>query len=444
MKAPAELARSLARRGIPWLIGMALLAGIDRGLAHHYYSQSYRYYEAGEVYWEDSHTLLLFSPDRHLFWRLKPGIRMKLEETPEAYGSQVVGSRPVPYAFEVRTQSRGFNSPEFDCARKGDAFRVVTLGDSRTMAEGVPFDETYPRRLEALMRRSGRRVEVLNAGVSGYSSYQGLLTLERDLLPCRPDVVTVLFGINDQDHDQGITDEAKARFFDHPITTLRAWSNRSMIVYALRRAFWQLQGLVVGKTKARPASYARTGPSAARVPIEDYARNLERIVARGRAAGFTTVLAVLPTSPYAYYPELFPDQHTLEPDESRSLDELEARSSEDPAGVAARLRQALEQRPDSSRARFLLGRCLQRLGRFEEAHALFVEANRSIVFSRYEDVVRRTAAAFGVPLLDLTPEFTAFRPEPLYVDDMHPNALGHELIARRLHELLESASVRRQ
>jgi lysophospholipase L1-like esterase len=43
--------------------------------------------------------------------------------------------------------------------------------------------------------------------------------------------------------------------------------------------------------------------------------------------------------------------------------------------------------------------------------------------------------------VDLTPEFTALRKEPLYVDDMHPNALGHEIVARRLYEDLVGAAL---
>jgi lysophospholipase L1-like esterase len=436
---------TVSRKAIPWLVGLTLLTALDRGLKAYYYSKTYRYYDAGEVYWEDSHTLLLFSPDRHLFWRLKPDIRMKLEETPETYDAYRVGTRPAPYAFEVRTDGRGFNSPDFDCAAKGDSFRIATLGDSRTMAEGVPFEQLYPRKLELLLRRGrGGRPEVINGGVSGYSSHQGLVQLERDLLPCRPDVVTVLFGINDQDRDQGVTDREKARYFDSPLTTLRAWSNRSMIVYFLRREWWQLRGWWFGKTPARPVAYPSQGPQAARVPLDDYRRNLERIAELGRAHGFTPVFLILPTSPYAYYPDLFPDQLALSPADARTLDELEAQSAEDPEGVAKRLRQMRDEGRESSRVLYLLAQCLQRLGRFDEAHALFVEANRSIVFSRYEAVVRATAAAQRVPLLDLNADFNTLRPEALYVDDMHPNARGHELIARRLYELLGEASVRRQ
>jgi lysophospholipase L1-like esterase len=434
---------SSLRRGALVLALALIVLGSERLLKDHYYSRSYRYYEAGEVYWEDSHTLLLFSPDRYLFWRLKPNIRMRLEETPEQYGAYVIGTRKAPYAFEVRTGSHGYNSPEFDCAHKGSLFRIVTLGDSRTMAEGVPFDDLYGRRLEALLRaRPGNRgYEVVNAGVSGYSSYQGLIELERELLSCAPDVVTVLFGINDQDLDQGISDVDKAARFDTPVTTLRAWSNRSMLVYFLRRQAWQLHGWLFGKTPARTLDYAGAGPRKARVPLEAYARNLERIAELGRSSGFRPVFLILPSSPYAYYPELFPDQAALPAEAAHALDSVEALVDQQPAAAETRLRALLQERPESSRARHLLARSLQRLGRFEEAHAVFVEMNRSIIFSRYEAIVRQVAAARAVTLVDLTPEFTALRREPLYLDDMHPNRLGHEIIARRLHEELVKASI---
>jgi len=439
----AGLPRSPRRALLPWLLAIALLVAADRALKSSYYSQTYRYYDAGEVYWEDSHTLLLFSPDRYLFWRLKPHIRMKLEETPEQYGAYVIGTRKVPYAFEVVTDSHGYNSPEFDCGRKGSTFRIVTLGDSRTMAEGVSFDDLYPRKLETLLRArpGGRRYEVVNGGVSGYSSYQGLVQLERELVPCSPDIVTVLFGINDQDVDQGISDAEKARLFDTPITTLRAWSNRSMLAYFLRRQAWQLKALLFGKTPARTIDYAGAGPRMARVPLDAYAHNLERIADLGRREGFRPVFLILPTSPYAYYPDLFPDQAALPAEASRALDEVEPLVDREPPAAEARLRRLLEEHPESSRARHMLARALQRLGRFEEGHALFVEMNRSIVFSRYEALVRRVAAERGVTLVDLTPEFTALRREALCVDDMHPNVLGHDIIARRLYEELDKAAL---
>lgn len=421
---------------------MVAVVGIDRGLKSYYYARTYRYYEAGEVYWEDSHTLLLFSPDPHLFWRLKPTIRMKLEETPEQYGGYLVSSRKEPYAFEVRTNSRGFNSPEFVCGGKGDALRVVTLGDSRTMAEGVPFERLYGRRLETLLNaRPGRRHEVINAGVSGYSSYQGLVQLERELLSCGPDVVTVLFGINDQDVDQGISDREKARLFDTAATRLRAWANRSMIVYALRRGFWRVRALFAGRIPVEPVYYGDPGSRAARVSLDEYAQNLHRFADLGRQHGFRPVFLILPTSPYAYEPDLFPDEEPVPLAVGHALDEADGLAARDPQAALARLRHLAVEHPRSSRAQHLLARCLRRLRQYEEAHALAVEMNQSITFSRFEAVVRKVASDRGVALVDLMPEFTSLRREPLYVDDMHPSALGHDIIARRLHQELTRTSL---
>jgi len=51
-------------------------------------------------------------------------------------------------------------------------YRILVLGDSVTYGVGVRPEETFPKRLEALLSpRDGRRVEVMNAGVSGYTAY---------------------------------------------------------------------------------------------------------------------------------------------------------------------------------------------------------------------------------------------------------------------------------
>ena len=50
------------------LVVAGVLLWLDDLFERHYYSGTYRYYETAEVYWEDENTLLLFSPDRELFW----------------------------------------------------------------------------------------------------------------------------------------------------------------------------------------------------------------------------------------------------------------------------------------------------------------------------------------------------------------------------------------
>ncbi len=75
---------------------------------------------------------------------------------------------------------------------------VLALGDELTFGWGVPDDQSYPAQLGALLHRqhpsSG---QVVNAGIPGYTSYQGLMLL-REIGPrLRPRVVVASFHVND-------------------------------------------------------------------------------------------------------------------------------------------------------------------------------------------------------------------------------------------------------
>jgi lysophospholipase L1-like esterase len=75
--------------------------------------------------------------------------------------------------------------------------RIVSLGDSYTVGYEVEADETFAAVLERKLVEAGVNVEVLNAGVSGYSNAEECLYLERELLGYAPDLVLVSFYVND-------------------------------------------------------------------------------------------------------------------------------------------------------------------------------------------------------------------------------------------------------
>jgi len=109
-----------------------------------------------------------------------------------------------------KAEYRGrLRSPEFDTAvqtndrrmRESQAvsessakFRIAVLGDSFVWGHGV---EESARFTEGLQERLGPDVEVLNFGVGGYGTDQERLQLERDVMPLSPDVVLVVFFVND-------------------------------------------------------------------------------------------------------------------------------------------------------------------------------------------------------------------------------------------------------
>ena len=64
--------------------------------------------------------------------------------------------------------------------------------------------------------------------------------------------------------------------------------------------------------------------------------------------------------------------------------------------------------------------------------------NDQIVFSGYEAIVRKVAAGHAVPLVDVNAQFTEMRRELMYIDDMHPNDLGHRILVEALYAKIVS------
>ena len=96
----------------------------------------------------------------------------------------------------MRTNSLGMRGPE---PRGNGARRVLVLGDSCTMGWRVAEDESYPAVLQSLLaaRPGEPPVDVLNAGLAGYTSHQGVVTLRERGAALAPDVVVIAFGWND-------------------------------------------------------------------------------------------------------------------------------------------------------------------------------------------------------------------------------------------------------
>lgn len=82
----------------------------------------------------------------------------------------------------------------------GEPVKVVCFGDSVT---GVYYHSGSRRAYTdmlgiALRRASGNaNVEMINAGISGHTTVNALSRIDRDVLAHKPDLVTVMFGLND-------------------------------------------------------------------------------------------------------------------------------------------------------------------------------------------------------------------------------------------------------
>lgn len=81
------------------------------------------------------------------------------------------------------------------------ALRIVTFGDSITHAVSgdIPPERRWPLMIEKALAAlyPDRAVTVVNAGVGGNTSREGLARFERDVAPHQPDILLAEFGGND-------------------------------------------------------------------------------------------------------------------------------------------------------------------------------------------------------------------------------------------------------
>jgi acyl-CoA thioesterase-1 len=84
-------------------------------------------------------------------------------------------------------------------ARAESPLVIVCLGDSvtRGVRSGVKPEETFCAVLEKSLAASGRQARVINAGVGGHTTADGLARFDRDVLAHQPTHVAIMFGLND-------------------------------------------------------------------------------------------------------------------------------------------------------------------------------------------------------------------------------------------------------
>lgn len=111
-------------------------------------------------------------------------------------------------SWKFTTNSQGFrNYSDFSYKKSPGVVRVLSLGDSHTQGYEAHQDYTYSSVIEKYLNRQGLNAEVINAGVSGFSTAEELLLLENEGIKYAPDYVVLGFFANDYE------DNIKADFF---------------------------------------------------------------------------------------------------------------------------------------------------------------------------------------------------------------------------------------
>jgi lysophospholipase L1-like esterase len=216
------------------------------------------------------------------------------------------GSVSSHFDSEIRINRLGFRGPEI-APDKGERFRIVAMGESTTFGVTVEAgDRPWPEVLEARIARElacDVPIEVVNAGVPGWTLTNQLARLDRDILPLRPDLLISYHGYNDFHWLFGSVPGLP--FWPVPQVPARPSRLLERAEKALR--FWELR-----------RSYG-PGPDPsvldADVSHTDYAAHYHRLAGLARASRVPLALASFnmavnaqsPEDVVAFYAESFPD-----------------------------------------------------------------------------------------------------------------------------------------
>ncbi len=128
-----------------------------------------------------------------------PAPRSDLRVLKSIYELATPGTEGIYQGAYYRSNSAGFRGPEF--AREPDpgVFRIVAVGDSFVMGEGVLLEEAYSSVLERELRAAWpkRSIEVLNLGLSGLNIHHVVERLEGLGLSFHPDLI--VYGVTSND-----------------------------------------------------------------------------------------------------------------------------------------------------------------------------------------------------------------------------------------------------
>jgi lysophospholipase L1-like esterase len=291
---------------------------------------------------------------------------------------------PVPGIHEVSTgppliiNSKGFIGPEFEDRKPEGVYRIFSIGDSCTFGN---MDFAYPglahTRLNA--QGSGKKFEVINAGVEGYHSGFALARLKEDVLQYEPDLVTIYVGWNDF---MKANPENLEEVGQH--AGLARLMERSYLVKAYKKILFSY----VRPLTAQPQPPSTDEDLRAYDTFEfpDFRDNLSEMIQILKARNIKVIVFTRPTV----------------------------------------VREGMTQE-DIDRQNVVF-----------PWYGSGFSVNRLLSLHRsYNRTIRSVAEAEGVPLLDLAQSFEQYDKDELFWDTMHPNEKGQQLIADQLIEKLQ-------
>jgi lysophospholipase L1-like esterase len=215
-----------------------------------------------------------FNKDHDLFWRLRSNIKAGTEFlVPGSYRTNSIGLRGGDLATRLSQPQK----------------RIACFGNSCTFGWRLDEDETYAKQLEQALDTASSTgdFEVINCGVPGYSTFQGLPMLKEYQPILKPDFVTICYGWNDH-WAAGFDIEDKDQRM--PPQFVLDFQNTLSASYAYRSLKYLL---LSNYEKQQEYTYNREAPRY-RVSLDDYRANLSAMIQFCRDNGIRPILITSP------------------------------------------------------------------------------------------------------------------------------------------------------
>jgi lysophospholipase L1-like esterase len=386
------------------LVGLLVLEGVSRALLT---AQADLTPEQPDWY--------RYTPD--LGWERRPHFKGLV-------AGEVHRHEPARYLREFDAQ--GFFA--VDTAQIGPTTRkrILAIGDSNTFGWGVPTRNAYPEVLDELRADA----DVINLGVSGYSSLQGYASLIKHFDRVRPDVVIASFSFNDR---RVVPSDAAAdshEKFEREAQMHRLDFREKIYLYrGLQRLLVKLH-LLKSSGDGSMTVDARTAPT--RVSPDQYRQNLERIARFCEERHVPLVFVAFQDNP-AHSEHL-----------RAGIDHLNA-GRQDQAEAELRIAVNMENW-FSDLARKYLAVVLEQRGATEEATITasltlpawkLTHGGRPLrLDSEYNDIARAVARRHGASLVEAGQVLA--QDASLYLDLAHPDERGHRIVATLVNTALDS------
>lgn len=334
------------------------------------------------------------------------------------------GYRGVSGLYERSFDSDGYFSVDSQQIADPTRRRVVFIGDSNTFGYGVPTSSAFVEVVDRLLPD----ISAINLGVTGYTSYQGRVALEKYLPIVKPDLVVASFNFNDRRYvlPPGTRDSAQQfeTVYQSSLSVgpeTPAWLERSYLFRAFRRA---MIDLALAPALPSEIKEVRVDAVVPRVDLDAYRQNLTDMAEQTRRAGIPLVFLLLKDNPI----------------ESQHLTEGIAQLTTSADRAVAHLKTAMTSNAAfADLARLYLKQTYEAQG--NSATAATVVVSRAPIMSlhgggpvrldtTYNEIMRQVAHEHGVELVDAGGLLDEHPGD--YIDNCHFNVDGHQRVGELL------------